>query len=708
MVAWLGRRGRVSSRDAAELTGPAPPTTLLATASSMLANVIATTNPPLRNAFLPMPYIDEIAMKPCTAFALCLLTWFVASPPAWSATPANGLTEAERRGGWQLMFDGQTTAGWRNYRQASISAGWKVIDGELRRVEKNAGDIVSSKQYKYFELSLEYKISQGGNSGLMFRVTEEGARPWHSGPEIQIQDNTDGHDPQKAGWLYQLYQPVKPAWAIKFENQVGIPSPAVSDASRPPGQWNNIYLRISPTQCEVALNGVSYYYFQIGSQDWNERVAKSKFAKFSSFGQATTGHLCLQDHGDEVAFRNIKIRELPDSGAVPDPIDGTLALRGVSAFPQLAWEGWESVDERGKSKPLRPIVVTHPGDGTNRVVVATQRGPIHIFPNDAGTRQTHLFLDLTDKVQDWAKDNEEGLLGLAMHPQYKKNGQFYVYYSSAKEPRTSIVSRFHVSRDDPNRADPTSEQVVIKIPQPFSNHNGGSIAFGKDGYLYIALGDGGGRNDPLAHGQNLKTWMGSVLRLDVDRQTEGRQYAIPKDNPFIDRPGALPEIYAYGFRNIWRLSVDRETGAIWVGDVGQDLWEEIDIVQRGGNYGWSIRESTHAFNRGQPSNPESPVDPVWEYDHQVGKSITGGFVYRGSRLPELQGKYLYADFVSGKIWALQYDQATQRVVKNFRIGSTGIPVLSFGEDQQGEVYYTIEAANGQGIYRFERTAASGE
>ncbi len=643
-------------------------------------------------------------MKSVFTIGCCLaLGFLLATRASLAAPPVNDLTEAERRGGWRLLFDGKSTAGWRNYQRDDVSPGWQVVDGQLRRVAKGAGDLITKEKFEFFELSLEYNISPEGNSGLMFRVTEEGKRPWHSGPEIQIQDNVDGHDAQKAGWLYQLYEPVKPAWAVRFENQVGIPSPAVADATRPPGQWNNIYLRVSPQQCEVAVNGVSYYYFQLGSDDWKARVAKSKFAGFPNFGTAKAGHLCLQDHGDEVAFRNIKIRKLGSDGAVPDPVDGSLALRGAPAFPRLQWEGWDAVDERGRVKPLRPIVVTHTGDGTNRVVVATQRGPIHIFKNDVDAEQTHLFLDLTERVQDWAADNEEGLLGLAMHPQYRSNGQFFVYYSSAAEPRTSIVSRFTVSAEDPNRADPASELIVMKIPQPFSNHNGGSIAFGRDGYLYIALGDGGGRNDPLAHGQNLKSWMGAVLRIDIDRHEAGKHYAVPPDNPFIDRPGARPEIFAYGFRNIWRLSVDRLTGTIWAADVGQDLWEEIDIVQRGGNYGWSIREATHLFNNGQSSNPDSPIDPVWEYDHQVGKSITGGFVYRGDRLEALRGKYLYADFVSGKIWALQYDEGAARVVKNYRIASTGIPVLSFGEDEQGEVYYTIEAANGQGIFRFETT-----
>ena len=173
--------------------------------------------------------------------------------------PANTLTPAEKRGGWQLLFDGKSADGWRNYRKDGLSDGWKIEDGAICRTGARAGDIVTEKQYRFFELSLEYKISKGGNSGLMFRVTEDSGAPWHSGPEVQIQDNVDGHDPQKAGWLYQLYQPVKPEWAKRFEKQVGIITPEETDATRPVGEWNTIYLRIHPQQCEVAMNGVSYY-----------------------------------------------------------------------------------------------------------------------------------------------------------------------------------------------------------------------------------------------------------------------------------------------------------------------------------------------------------------------------------------------------------------------------------------------------------------
>lgn len=629
------------------------------------------------------------------------LIWGTGAPGQAEETP-NSLSAAEQRGGWKLLFDGRTTNGWRNYRAEKISDGWTIKDGALERVSKGAGDIVTTDEFQNFELSLEYRISKGGNSGIMFHVTEDGAKPWHSGPEVQVQDNVDGRDPQKAGWLYQLYKPVKPAWATQFENQVGFKGSDMDDATRPAGEWNQVYLRISPRQCEVAVNGVSYFYFNKGDAEWDKRVAASKFAAFPQFGKARKGHICLQDHGDPVAYRNIKLRVLSEDGGVADPVDGKLPLKGVIAFPDLKWEGFEGHDENGRITTLRPMALTHAGDGSNRNFVATQRGAIYVFPNDPQAKQASLFLDIRDRVHDWKLDNEEGLLGLAMHPDYKNNGQFFVYYSSEAEPRTSIVSRFNVSADDPNRADPNSEQVVMKIPQPFSNHNGGSIAFGKDGYLYIALGDGGGRNDPLGHGQNLKTWMGSLLRIDVDHRDGDKNYAIPADNPFIQREGAQPEIFAYGFRNVWRLTVDRKTGELWAADVGQDFWEEVNIVKSGGNYGWSIREASYPFSNSSFIPADRPIAPIWEYDHQLGKSITGGFVYRGSRLPELQGMYLYADFISGRIWALKYDQASGRVTSNMGIATTGFPVLAFGEDEAGEVYYTLETIDGKGIYRFDR------
>ncbi len=217
----------------------------------------------------------------------------------------NQLTRSETLSGWKLLFDGKSTEGWRNYKKEGISDGWKVVDGTLVREGKGAGDIVTKKKYKYFELSLDYKISEGGNSGLMFHVNEDNPAPWHSGPEVQIQDNVAGKDPQKAGWLYQLYQPVPPNW---------VKETGTLDSTRPAGEWNQIFLRIAANQCEVSMNGALYYRFKLGDKKWNELVAKSKFAKFPGFGAAGEGFICLQDHNDVVSFRNIKIRELAEDG----------------------------------------------------------------------------------------------------------------------------------------------------------------------------------------------------------------------------------------------------------------------------------------------------------------------------------------------------------------------------------------------------------
>lgn len=212
--------------------------------------------------------------------------------PAADDAP-NTLTAAEKEAGWELLFDGKTTAGWKGFKKDAVGAGWKVEDGALVRAEKGAGDIVTVDQFAAFELTLDYKISPGGNSGLMFHVTDEGKTPWQTGPEIQIQDNKDGHDPQKSGWLYQLYKPAEDA-----------------DATRPAGQWNTLRILITPEKCATYMNGAKYYEFVKGSKDWDERVGKSKFAAYPYFGEPTKGHIALQDHGNLVSFRNIKIREI--------------------------------------------------------------------------------------------------------------------------------------------------------------------------------------------------------------------------------------------------------------------------------------------------------------------------------------------------------------------------------------------------------------
>ena len=606
----------------------------------------------------------------------------------------NQLTESEKRSGWQLLFDGSSLENFRNYKQESVSDGWKVEDGELVWTRKKAGDLITKKKYRSFELVLDYKISKGGNSGLMFHVAETDGPPWHTGPEIQIQDNVDGHDPQKAGWLYQLYQPAAPKWAnVK----------AVRDMTRPAGQWNQLYLRVTPKQSEVCLNGVRYYTFVVGDKKWNQKVAASKFAKFDGFGKQGEGHICLQDHGNEVAFRNIKVRELPEDGTVPQPIDGQLQMTSSVAFADLKWDQWEPIDDAGKLRPLRLMELTYADDDTNRLFVCSQQGAIWTFENRPDVTESHLVLDLRGKVHDWKGrgSNEQGLLGLAMHPDFKSNQYFYVYYSHPTETK-SVISRFTMSADDPNRADPESELVLMEIDQPFQNHNGGSIEFGPDGHLYLGIGDGGDRNDPFDAGQDVAKWLGKILRIDVNQTSEGKPYGIPADNPFVGDASAAPEVYAIGLRNPWRIAFDRETGDLWCGDVGQELWEEVDIITKGGNYGWSNREGMHPFgNRDRPEGVSDPIDPIWEYDHRVGKSITGGRVYRGSRLGSLEGKYLYADYVSGSVWALSYDRASGQVTRNEQVVPDSIAVLAFGQDPSGEVYFLTEDARGHCIHRFE-------
>lgn len=619
----------------------------------------------------------------------------LSSSRASAEAAPNTLTRPESLSGWKLLFDGKSSDGWRNYKKEDISDGWKVVDGALVREGKNAGDIVTKKKYKYFELSLNYKISEGGNSGLMFHVTEDNPVPWHSGPEVQIQDNVAGHDPQKSGWLYQLYKPVPPNW---------VKESGTLDATRPAGQWNQLFLRIAPNQCEVSMNGQLYYRFKIGDKSWNEAVAKSKFAKFPGFGKAGEGFICLQDHGNLVSFRDIKIRELGDDGSVPQPIDGKLNVKSSPAFPKLKWEGWEPIDENGKAnKPLRILELTYAkGDG-NRLFAIDQRGLIFAFENRPDVESASLVLDLQDKVSRWFDPgaNEQGLLGLALHPRFKENGELFVNYTQRDNHHT-IVSRFRMSKSDAGKADPASEEILLDIPQPFQNHNGGSIEFGPDGYLYIAMGDGGSRNDPNASGQDRSDLLASILRIDVNGKSQDRNYNIPSDNPLIGVEGCRPEIFAYGLRNPWRISFDSKSGRLWCGEVGQELWEEVNVINKGGNYGWSAREGSYAFGNRPPVAGVGPtIDPVWEYDHGVGKSVTGGRVYNSDRVKQLTGKYLYADYVSGNLWALSYDPSSGKAVRNEQVIEKGVPVLAFGEDQNREVYYMIESGRGESIYRFD-------
>jgi glucose/arabinose dehydrogenase len=374
-----------------------------------------------------------------------------------------------------------------------------------------------------------------------------------------------------------------------------------------------------------------------------------------------------------------------------------LPVQTVPAFPNLEWPDTLTGADEGLARDPRPLIVMGAGDGTNRMFVATQPGTIHVFPNDPNVDQMTTFLDIRERVHYRVpQENEEGFLGLAFHPKFKENGEFIVYYTGAynsERDRRSVISRFHVSKDDPNRADPASEEILLTIPDKFWNHNGGTVVFGPDGYLYIGLGDGGLGGDPDLAGQDLGNLWGKILRIDVDHKDPGLEYAIPKDNPFVGQNGARGEIWCYGIRNVWRIAFDRETGDLWAGEVGQDTWEEVDIIVKGGNYGWNLREGMHPFNRpgSQGIGPRADlIEPLIEYHHDVGKSITGGNIYRGKAVPQLVGAYLYADFVSGKMWALWYDKEAKRVTANREIVPNAGAVITYGEDDAGETYFTTQ------------------
>jgi len=345
----------------------------------------------------------------------------------------------------------------------------------------------------------------------------------------------------------------------------------------------------------------------------------------------------------------------------------------------------------------RMVHITYPDDGTNRLFLVLQSGQIKVFSRE--TASPSIFLDISNRVSN--EGNEEGLLGLAFHPDYSENGHFYTYYST-DSPRRSVLSRFSVKEDDPNQANPHSEVIVLEIPQPFKNHNGGQIVFGPDDYLYVGLGDGGSSGDPNRNGQDLETLLGSILRIDVRTYESGSAYVIPEDNPFIGYSDskARQEIWAYGLRNPWRFTFDKVTGQMWAGDVGQNDYEEIDIIQRGLNYGWNVVEGTHCYPEYiETCNQGSFEPPIFEYPRSGGNcSVTGGYVYRGSHLPSLYGSYIYGDFCSGRVWALWYDGT--RVTKNLELTQAPGRISSFGEDQDGEIYVLSFDKN---IYRLEIT-----
>lgn len=357
-------------------------------------------------------------------------------------------------------------------------------------------------------------------------------------------------------------------------------------------------------------------------------------------------------------------------------------LQIESAFPNLTFQ--------------QPVDIQNAGDGSNRIFILEQRGIITVFQNSQNISSKKTFLDISDKV---LSGGELGLLGLAFHTDYKNNGYFFVDYTT-DNPRRTVISRFKVSAADPDKADRNSEVILLEVNQPYSNHNGGQTSFGPDGYLYISLGDGGSGGDPQNNAQNFSSLLGKILRIDINKKEGTLNYSIPSDNPFKgNSSGYREEIFAYGLRNVWRFSFDSNSKKLWAADVGQNAWEEIDIIEKGGNYGWRCYEGNHSYNT-NGCNAVNYIKPIWEYGHNSdgGFSVTGGFVYKGKNASELLGKYIYGDYVTGKIWSLELKEST---INNTLIFASAGSISTFGEDEKKELYFA-NYSNGK-IYKFKGT-----
>lgn len=386
------------------------------------------------------------------------------------------------------------------------------------------------------------------------------------------------------------------------------------------------------------------------------------------------------------ATTSISVAQESPSTSSPDPTSVKSSIPKISF--QRAWPG---------VKTMRPVQIVARPDRDDLLYVVEQLGRIRtVDGSDLTSDASDMVLDIRDRVN--ARSNEEGLLSVAFHPNFAENNQVYCYYT-ALQPRRAVLSRFSMD-EAREKILPQTEQVILEVEEPYWNHNGGTVAFGPDGMLYLAIGDGGAANDPHGYGQDLSTLLAKVIRIDVSGSGK-IPYTVPADNPFVGVENVRPEIWAYGLRNVWRMSFDRENGDLWAGDVGQNKWEEIDIVVKGGNYGWNKREGAHPFGRqrrGSASDEnvdQSMIDPVAEYSHREGLSVTGGNVYRGEEYPELEGVYLYADYAFGTIWGIRRDGDTFiGPVEVMR--KPGSLISSFGEANDGTTYAVTFEQSEQG------------
>jgi glucose/arabinose dehydrogenase len=367
----------------------------------------------------------------------------------------------------------------------------------------------------------------------------------------------------------------------------------------------------------------------------------------------------------------------PSAAAVPtSPAPASTAPTGT-AFDAT---GLAFTLEPYANVPGGPLAMVAPRDGTGRLFVATQGG--QIWSVSDGAVAPNPMLDIAGRI---SAGGERGLLGLALHPNFPTDPRAFVDYTD-KDGNT-VVSSFTVDPADATRLDPGSEHVIFRQTQPFANHNGGAVVFGPDGFLYITLGDGGGGGDPQGNGQRLDTRLAKILRIDIDRSEGGRAYAIPAGNPFATDSSVRPEIWHYGLRNPWRISFDRANGDLWIGDVGQNKWEEVDVARAGTsglNFGWNRMEGTHCFEPPSGCDQSGVTLPVAEYGHDAGCTVIGGGVYRGTAQPLMIGGYLFADYCSGNIWAIP--ATATKLSEGVEVGSTGSGVSTFGEDAAGELF----------------------